>query len=89
MHSIPNNAKSMFLNPVSTCELKKIIESLKNTGAVGIDDISTKAMKLATNYICIPLTHIINVCFEVGVFPKILKIAKVIPLHKKGNKNNK
>ena len=30
----------------------------------------------------------VNSCFEVGIFPDILKIAKVTPLHKKESKLN-
>ena len=35
--------------------------------------------------IVIPLCYIINISFSTGVFPNILKIAKVIPLHKGGS----
>ena len=31
-----------------------------------------------------PLTHIVNTSFKTGVFPDILKIAKVIPVFKSG-----
>jgi len=34
-----------------------------------------------------PLAEIINKMFELGCFPDQLKIAKVIPLFKKGNTN--
>ena len=32
------------------------------------------------------LSRLINLCFETGVFPDILKVAKVTPLHKKSSK---
>ena len=32
------------------------------------------------------LSRLVNLCFEVGVFPDILKTAKITPLHKKDSK---
>ena len=34
-----------------------------------------------------PLSELINLSFALGKFPTILKIAKVIPIHKKGDKS--
>jgi hypothetical protein len=35
-----------------------------------------------------PLAHIYNASLEAGIFPERFKIAKVKPLHKKGNQGN-
>ena len=35
------------------------------------------------------LTYFINLTFETGTFPETLKTAKVIPICKKGNQQNK
>ena len=32
------------------------------------------------------LTTLYNSCFASGIFPKVLKISKITPIHKKGNK---
>ena len=40
---------------------------------------------MIADIIVIPLCHIINVSFTTGVFPNLLKIAKVLPLHKGGS----
>ena len=37
---------------------------------------------------CIPLVHIVNISFSTGIFPSEMKIAKVIPLFKNGNKSD-
>ena len=42
-------------------------------------------LKLAADLIVIPLCYIINISFSTGVFPDVLKVAKVIPLHKGGS----
>ena len=38
-------------------------------------------------YIVEPLLHIYNLSFVHGVFPDMLKISKVIPVYKKGDKS--
>ena len=44
--------------------------------------------KTIKNKISKPLTLIINQMLESGIFPDSLKIAKIIPLYKKGNINS-
>ena len=89
-----NNQKfSDFLNP--TCNLGfnfqsitpvttlKIIEELKPKTSSGKDKLSNKLLKSIKNEIVEPLTVIINQSFKQGIFPDLLKIAKVTPLYKK------
>ena len=37
--------------------------------------------------ILFPLTHVINFCIKDGIFPEQLKVSKVCPIYKKGDKN--
>ena len=60
----------------------KYIKQLKNKKSCGTDQINTYFLKLALPFINTPLTHIYNTCIVNGVFPNILKEAKVIPLPK-------
>ena len=39
---------------------------------------------IVADLIVIPLCKLVNVSFSTGVFPDVLKIAKIIPLHKGG-----
>ena len=41
----------------------------------------TKILKLLKNNISIQFSDIFNVSFSTGVFPSMLKIAKVVPIH--------
>lgn len=77
----------MFLEPVEHTYVKKIVDKLKPKTSCGHDEISTKIMKLSIDTIIHPITHIINLSFSKGIFPKQLKIAKVIPLFKSGAKD--
>ena len=65
--------------------LEKIADKLDNKKSCGIDGISNIIMKSINNILIKPITIIINQMLETGVFPDKLKVAKVIPLFKKGD----
>jgi len=65
----------------------RIIESLKPKSSAGEDKISNKILKSIKNEISEPLTTIINQILTTGIFPDKLKIARVVPVHKKDDKN--
>jgi len=67
---------------VSEDTVKKVIGMLKNKSTRGIDGLSNKLVKRLHLEIASSLTLIINQCFT-GIFPDKLKLAKVIPIHKK------
>ena len=77
-------SSSIFLEPVTNCEIQKIIMSLKN-GAPGYDDIKSDILKMSLQYICEPLAHMCNISLIQGTFPQELKLANVIPLYKSGD----
>ena len=60
-------------------------EKLKNKHSAGDDGISNNLLKKMTPHILEPLTYLINLSFEKGVFPNRLKIARVVPVYKKCN----
>ena len=64
----------------------EIINNLKPKPSCGYDGISTKLLKTCKLEICKSLTLIINQSLSTGIFPDSLKVAKVIPLYKKGDK---
>ena len=68
----------------STKEIYSIIKSIKSKNTYGYDEISTKILKISSNYITSPLTHICNKIILSGSFPDRLKFSIVQPVHKKG-----
>ena len=69
-------------------DIRKIAEKLDNKKSCGIDGISNIIliiMKSIINILIKPSTIIINQILESGFFSDKLKIAKVIPLFKKGD----
>ena len=63
----------------------KIIESLKTKSSCGDDGLSTKLLKEIKNETCSSITLIVNQMITTGIFPDSLKIAKIIPIFKKGD----
>ena len=79
---------TFFLVPLTSIEVKKVIRSIDQSKAAGYDSIPARLLVHAVDYICEPLTHIFNVSITTGIFPKDLKIARVIPIYKKGIKTS-
>ena len=81
----PQTPGSMFINPVNVTELSEIILSLNNSSP-GWDGLDTNIIKKSSGLIVHPLVYVINLCIEQGIFPKELKIAKIIPIYKSNDK---
>ena len=77
---------SFFLSPTDKCEIINIIFSLDPNKSTGPNNVPTKILKLLKNYISTQLSDIFNASFSTGIFPSILKIAKVVPIYKKQSK---
>ena len=61
----------------------KAIDTLKPKTSFGQDRISNKLLKYIKNEVAWPLSQLINQSFDAGIFPDLLKVAKVTPLYKK------
>ena len=72
---------SLFLKPTNELEIKNVISCLKE-GAPRRDGISSRNIKLIKELISVPLTNLVNLSFEQGVFPSELKLAIITPLYK-------
>ena len=66
---------------MSENEIGQLIKSLKDTAA-GFDDLNAMCLKISSQFLIKPLTHICNLSLSQGIFPEQLKIANVIPLYK-------
>jgi hypothetical protein len=82
------NTKSMYVHPVSSLEITKIVNKMKNKWTAGLDEIPSALIKKTINYILDPLCYLINQSLCLGVFPDVLKTAKIIPIYKKGDKKH-
>ena len=67
-------------------EIENIISSLNPRKALGPNSIPTDILFLLKKDISHPLSIIFNISFSTGTYPEILKLAKTIPIYKKGSK---
>lgn len=86
--TLDNVVNSIFLNPTDEIEVGNIINSLKNGKSPGHDGISATIIKQCKDILIPLITQNINLVLSSGKFPKVLKIAQVIPLHKAGAKKD-
>ena len=70
-------------DPVEVICIIDSLDSKKGSGPYSVPGTILKALKAN---LCHPLTTIINMSFATGIYPDLLKIAKVIPIFKKGDK---
>ena len=84
---LKNRARnSFFSSPTDKDEIALIISLLDSTKSVGPNSIPTEILKLLKNNNSCQIVDILNMSFTSGVFPSALKLAKVIPIHKKDSK---
>ena len=84
---LPNiDINSIFISATDVTEVSNIISSLNLHKAVGPNSIPNKVLKMLNQDISTQLAELYNLSFTTGVFPSILKVSKVIPIHKKDSK---
>lgn len=84
-HSINTPVHSMQILQFTESEVENAVHEIKNKYSCGFDEINVIVFTVAINIILQPFTKLINNSFMNGLFPNILKIARVIPLLKKAN----
>ena len=64
-------------------EVQNEINDLDDKKSSGHDDLSARFIKIISLIVVAPLCKVINQALAAGIYPDLLKIAKVIPIHKK------
>ena len=77
---------SFLLFPTTATEIETEINGLHPTKSVGPFSIPIKILKTLRVLLSKPLAYLYNRSFLTGVVPEKLKIARVIPVYKKGSK---
>jgi hypothetical protein len=76
------------LGQTGEAEIYSEICGLAPKKSSGWDEISVQALKRMSLFILQPFNHLINCSFKSGKFPKNMKLDKVIPVFKKGEKED-
>ena len=88
--SFSNRNENSFTFTVTTPqEIINISKSLKNKNSTDLWSMSTKILKSSVAVVAEHLCTLFNMCLDCGVFPSKMKLAKVIPVHKKGARDDK
>ena len=76
---------SFKLKPVNV-EQVTAIYGMNSNKAIGLDNLPARCIKDGASVIAGPMTHMINLSLGVGRVPVDMKLARVVPLHKKNSK---
>jgi len=79
--------KSFYFKPTDKYEIFNIINNLDSKKAIDIYNFPISIIKQVSDLISPALSHIINSSIQKAIFPNELKLSKVVPLFKKGNKD--
>ena len=82
------NKSSIYLKNIETSEVVEQINALDAKKSTGHDEIPAKIIKWAPQLFAPILKSLYNKCIDMGYYPSNMKIAKVTPIHKKGDKND-
>ena len=72
---------------ITTKDVNDAVSALNDKNSAGHDGISMNFVKKISPSIIFPLSVIFNQSISNGIFPKDMKLAKIIPIHKKGDSN--
>jgi hypothetical protein len=78
---------SFVLYDTNSVEVINIVSDFKNKWSAGVDTIPVNIVKASIINIAEPIACLINKSFHSGIFPDNLKVAKVCPIHKTGEKS--
>lgn len=84
-HIFREQSNSRELN-VTLFDIERAIDSLKWRGSMGPDELSSFVIKMCAEAITWPLWLLFQKTFTAGVIPDKLKMSRVVPVFKKGEK---
>ena len=83
---LPRGINTSFeFMPVTEEQISNIFKGLKSKSSTGHDGLSNNIIKYVAPLLVKPMTFLINQSLSTGMFPDMLKLAKIIPVYKKDN----
>ena len=82
----PASRELMFLSPIEESEIINVVNNFSPKTSTDCNDLSMKTLKYIFPAIIKPFLTICNRSFSEGVFPGKMKLTKIIPVFKSGEK---
>lgn len=70
---------------ITPAEVVTVVKAMPCKHSAGCDKVSPFILKNFIDILCAPLAKIFNHAFLTSSYPDLLKIARVVPIHKKGD----
>ena len=86
---ILNSTPPFVIPQVNMSFVESQLKSLDTGKSTGSDGLSARFLKMSASIIAPVLTKIYNISIKTCIYPQKFKNAKVVPIHKKGAKNDK
>jgi hypothetical protein len=80
-------AHGFQLRPTNESEVMEVINNVCNKPSSGFDGVPCNVIKSCGHLVAKPLAIVINQSFKEGKYPDLIKTSKVVPIHKKGEKD--
>ena len=78
--------QNYIIEPTNNDKVLSVIKQFKNGKATGLNSLNTIFLKKCAERLSEPLELLFNMSFSNGIFPESLKLANIIPIHKKDGK---
>lgn len=88
LQSLTSHSHSFVLLQTDHDEVKDVIMNLRTDSAPGWDNIPIRFLKLALSEVLPVITHLVNICFDKGIFPDPLKQSIITPVYKGGDRDS-
>lgn len=84
----PKVIRELRWKKVTPVEVKRLVLGMESKNSSGWDDIPITVIKQNIDILAEPLSNTFNFYFTKNIFPDNLKVAKVIPIFKKGSRDD-
>ena len=85
---LETTAERFQLEPLEATDVEEIMKQQQPKLSCGLDTINNKIVKTACRQLAVPMTCIVNKSISEGKVPSIYKLARIVPLYKKGPTND-
>lgn len=87
LSKIPTTDKTIFIQATDENEIISVVKNCKTKTSADWNGLDMSVLKDIIECVVKPISYIFNLSLQSGVFPEKMKMAKVMPIHKAGDKH--